>query len=396
MTDTELETLPEEEQEIKLLELVQVLVQRKMLIIKICTVSVVAAAIYSMTLPNIYSATARVLPPQKETGGGLSAMLGQFGGVAGLAGGGLGGAGNSDLYLGILKSRSVTDAVIQQLDLAKVFRAPSLEVARRRLEGSLKLQAGKDGIIAITIEDPDPKRAAAIANSYVEELGKTTVRLNLSKAGTERSFLEKRLELVKADLKAAEEDLKNFSQRNKIFQLDAQSKASIESLARVKSDLAKYEVQLSVLSASRTEQSPEVQAARSAIKRLKGELSALGGSGAGEGIPTAGSMPGVGLEYARKLREFKAQEAIFEQLSKQHEVAKLNEAKDSSTLQTLDVAVPSVYKSKPSRSGIVIASAFASFAFSFVLVLLLDYLNKAPVEDKKTLENIKRHLFSFR
>jgi tyrosine-protein kinase Etk/Wzc len=385
----------EGDQEINLLELVQVLVKRKMLIIKICSVAIVVSVAYSLILPNIYSATAKILPPQKETGGGLSALLGQAGGLAALAAGGLG--GGSDLYIGILKSRSVADAVIQRLDLLKVYKTKSLEKARTSLDGAVKVQAGKDGIISITAEDKDPKRSALLANAFVEELGRTTVRLNLSKAGTERLFLEKRLDLVKKDLKAAEDDLKNFAQVNKIVQVDSQAKASIEGIARMKADLASREVQLSVLRATRTDQSTEVKALETGIQRLRMEiLKVSGNSGGGEGIPSVGNVPAVGLEYSRKSRELKTQEAIFEQLTKQYEMAKLNEAKDSSSFQVLDEAVVPVKKSKPKRSLIVIMVTLSAFFVSILIVFVQEYLAKVSDEDKKILENIKTLALTFK
>ena len=128
-----------EEQEINLLELLQVIARRKMVIVKLCGAVAVLAVIYSLTLPNIYTATAKVLPPQKESGGGLSAILGQVGGLAGLAGGAMGLGGSSELYLGILKSRSVADAVIKRLDLAREFKTKTPDETRRVLEGVVKV-----------------------------------------------------------------------------------------------------------------------------------------------------------------------------------------------------------------------------------------------------------------
>jgi len=384
-----------EEPEINLLELLHVVVKRKMLIIKICTITVVAAVAYSLTLPNVYSATAKVLPPQKEGGGGLSALLGQAGGLAGIAAGGLG--GGSDLYVGILKSRSVADAVIKQLNLVEVYKAKSLESARKGLEGAVKVQGGKDGIISIVAEDEDPKRSAQLANAFVEELARTTVRLNLSKAGTERMFLEKRLDIVKNDLKVAEEDLKTFSQRNKIVQVDSQAKASIEGVSRLKADLAAKEVQLAVLRSNQTDESSEVKAVLTGIRRLRGELGALtGNGGVSESIPAIGNVPGVGLEYSRKLRELKTQEAIFEQLTKQYEVVKINEAKDSSSLQILDEAVVPVNKSKPRRSIIVILAAACSLFASIVLVFVQEYIAKLSDADIIIIEDIKRSTLSLK
>jgi len=395
MTDKQNQAVLDDRVEINLLEVAQLLIKRKMFIIKLCSVAVLASVIYSLTLPNIYSATAKLVPPQKDAGGGLSAMLGQMGGLAGLAAGGLG--GGSDLYLGILKSRSVADAVVQRLDLVKVYQSPTLEAARLRLDAAVKVQAGKDGIITISAEDLDPKRAALLANTVVDELGRTTVRLNLSKAGTERAFLEKRLAQVKTDLKAAEESLKVFSQSSKIIQVDSQAKASIEGIARLKGELAKEEVQLAVMSSNQTEQSPEVKALQTGIRRLRAELTSLAGPGSGgEGIPNVGNLPSAGLEYSRKLRDFKVQEAIFEQLTKQYEMAKINETKDSSSLQVLDEAVVPVSKSRPKRSLIVVVSAVTAFLVSILIIFAQEYFGKMSEEDRRIVDGIKKQALSYK
>ena len=397
MTDMQSPADTTAEREIKLLELVQVLVKRKMLIIKITVLAMVVSVIVSLVLPNIYTASAKILPPQKESGGGLSALLGQAGGgLAGLAAaGGFGGGG--DLYLGILKSRSVADAVIKRLALDKVYQTENLEASRKKLERAVKVQAGKDGIISIIAEDKDPERCALIANTFVDELGRTTVRLNLSKAGTERLFLEKRLVLVKKDLKAAEDDLKAFAQANKIVQVDSQAKASIEGVARLKAELAKQEVQLAVIRSNQTEQSPEVMALLTGIRRLKGELGALTGTGGGaEGIPSVGNVPSVGLDYSRKLREFKTQEAIFEQLSKQYEMAKLNEAKDSNSFQVLDDAVAPVKRTKPARSLIVVLVSATAFFSSVLLAFVLEYFSRLSSEDRDLLREIGKSALDFK
>lgn len=383
-------------QEINLLDLLHVLVKRKMLIIKTCGFCLVASVIYSLTLPNMYAATAKILPPQKESGGGISALLGQAGGgLASIAAGGL--SGGSDLYIGILKSRSVNDAVIERLGLLKVYRENSFEGARKKLGYAVTLLAGKDGIISITAEDRDPERSAALANTLVDELDKATVRLNLSKAGTERAFLERRLQLVGKDLKAAEDDLKAFAQNNKVVQVDAQAKASIEGVARLKAELASKQVQLAVLRSKQTEESPAVKTLVAATAKLEQEISALAGrNGVSAGIPSVGSVPGLGLEYSRKVRELKTQEAIFEQLTKQYEMAKLNEARDSSSLQILDTAVPPVRKSKPSRALIVSLATVAAFFVSVVIAFVQEYLGMMPERDKNIMNSIKLNALKFR
>jgi tyrosine-protein kinase Etk/Wzc len=383
------------EDEINLLELLQVIVKRKSFIFKVCAAAVVLSICYSLTLKNSYTATAKLLPPQKESGGGLSPLLGQAGGLAGLAGGVLG--GSSDLYMGILKSRSVADAVIKRLDLQTEFKAKNLDDTRNSLAGAVKVQAGKDGIISISADSTDPKKAALLANTLVDELSRRSVELNLSKAGTERMFLEKRLEVVKQDLKNAENDMKAFQEKYKTIKADSQATVAIEGIARLQAEIVTKEVQLATLRNSMTDENSEVKALQAGIARLKSQLGAMTGSGgAGNIIPSTGNVPGLGVEYVRKLRELKIQEAIYEQLTKQYEVAKINEAKDSSSLQVLDEAVEPLRKSKPKRALIVILSTVTAFFISIFIVFIREYFSKLTPEDAEIVGNIKRSLFRFR
>ena len=202
---------------------------------------------------------------------------------------------------------------------------------------------------------------------------------------------------MKKDLKMAEDDLKSFAQQNKIVHVDSQAKASIESIARMKAELASREVQVSILRSTRTDQSAEVKALETGIQRLKSEISQMSGnSDGGEAIPSVGNMPAVGLEYSRKMRELRTQEAIFEQLTKQYEMAKLSEAKDSSSFQILDEAVVPVKKSKPVRSLIVILAAVIGFFVSILVVFFQEYLAKISDDDRVIVKNIKKHILAFK
>lgn len=384
----------EQEEEINLLDLLSVLVKRKSMIIKVTVIAALLSIGYSLTLPNIYQASSTVLPPGKDSGGGLAAALaGQAGALAGLAGvAGIGGP--TDLYMSLLKSRSVTDAVIKRLDLIREFKSKKPDDARKKLEGKVKFQAGaKDGIITITATDKKPEMAATLVNTYVDELGKLTLRLNLSKASAERSFLEKRIEVVRQDLRAAEDALKDFSQKNKTVQVDSQAKASIEAVARLKAEMVTKEVQLSALRVSQTDESPEVKSLLTTISRLKREIGARSGSdGSGEGLPSVGSVPSLGVQYARLLRQVKVQEAVFEQLTKQFELAKLSEAKDSANIQVIDAAVAPDRKARPKRSMIVMLATISAFFASVMAAFLFEYLEKLPPEDRQRLEEMKLSL----
>jgi len=281
--------------------------------------------------------------------------------------------------MGILKSRTVTDSVIKRLDLHTELKSTNADDTRKKLQELVKFQAGKDGIITITADYKDPAKAALLANTFIEELQKKSQQMNLTKASTERSFLEKRLMVVKQDLKTAEEEMKSF-----------QEKVAIEGIARLRAEIISKEVQLAALRNSMTDESSEVSALLAGLSRLRKQLSSMSGTGEGGGvIPSVGNAPAIGVQYIRHLRELRTQEAIFEQLTKQFELAKINEARDSSSLQVLDEAVPPLRKSKPKRALIVILSAVTAFFCSVFLVFIREYLAKLSPEDSAIMDELK-------
>jgi uncharacterized protein involved in exopolysaccharide biosynthesis len=379
----------EAEEEINLLELLRVVVRNLPLIARITTAVAILSLVYSLTLQNVYTAKATLLPPQKDSGGGAAALLASMGGgLAGLAGG-LGG-GSADLYLGILKSRTVTDSVIKRLDLHTELKSKNADDTRKKLQNLVKFQAGKDGIITITADYKDPAKAALLANTFIDELQKKSLQLNLTKASTERNFLEKRLTVVKQDLKVAEEEMKSFQEKNKTIKADSQAAAAIEGIARLRAEIVSKEVQLAALRSSMTDESAEVRSLLAGITKLKSQQNSMSGAGTGGGvIPSVGSAPSIGVEYIRRLRELKTQEALFEQLTKQFELAKINEARDSSSLQVLDEAVAPLRKSSPKRALIVILSAVTAFFCSVFLVFIKEYLAKLSPEDSAIMAEMK-------
>jgi uncharacterized protein involved in exopolysaccharide biosynthesis len=375
--------------EINILKLLRIFFRNLSMIARITGIVALLSILVSLMMKNVYTAKASLLPPQKDSGGGTAALLASMGGgLAGLAGG-LGG-GSADLYMGILKSRTVTDAVIKRLNLTTELHSNNADDIRRKLQNLVKFQAGKDGIITITVDYTDPVKAALFANTYIDELQKKSQQLNLTKASSERSFLEKRLVLVKQDLKTAEDDMKSFQEKNKTIKADSQAAAAIDGIARLRAEIVSKEVQLAALRNSMTDENSEVSAMLAGISRLRKQLNSMSGTGDGGGvIPSVGNAPSIGVEYIRRLRELKTQEALFEQLSKQYELAKISEARDSSTLQVLDEAVTPIRKSKPKRSLIVILSTVSAFFFSVFLVFIREYLTHLTPEDSAIMGEMK-------
>ena len=381
----------ETEEETNLLELLRVVVRNLPLIAKITAGAIIVSVLFSLMLKNVYTAKATLLPPQKESVGGASALLASMGGgIAGLSGG-LGSP--AELYLEILKSRSVADAVIKRLDLPREFKTKNADATRTRLLGVVKFQAAKTGIISITADYKDPVKAALFANTFVDELQKKSLQLNMTKAGTERSFLEKRIAVVKQDLKSAEDDMKSFQEKNKTIKADSQAAVAIESIAKLKAELVTNEVRLAALRNSMTDESADVRTLLTVVTKLKSQLNSMSGSGdVGGVIPSVGNAPSIGVEYVRRLRELKTQEVLFEQLTKQLELAKISEARDSSSLQVLDEAVVPLRKSKPKRALIVILATVTAFFCSIFWVFIKEYLAKLSPEDSAIMDEMKNTL----
>lgn len=376
--------------EINLLDYWWVLVKRKRLIGLIVGSAVVVSVIVSGLLPKIYASTTSILPPQQESSLGAGVAASQLGGgLGGFAGGFLGLKSPADLWVGILKSQTVRDSIIQRFDLMKVFKTQTIEDARNALSEVVRITKSKEDIISITIEDVDPQRAALIANAFVEELDKVNKSVVMSAGGRMRSFVEKRLNEGKVELARIEETVKNFQEKNGAVKLDDQSKAIIETIGRVKGQLMAKEVELQTFLSYATPNNPQAEILRSQVEELRGSLRELEEGEKGERssskgffIPTA-KMPDLALQYARILREAKVQETLYGLLTQQYEMARIQEVKDSPTVQILDIAKVPEKKSKPKRASIIILSTFTASFFSVFAAFILEYMEKVKASTER-------------
>lgn len=374
---------------INLLEYLEIIAKKWRLIVKVMVAAFVISIIVSLQKPNIYSSTALILPPQQDSGmmGMMSALSG---GMAGLAGDLLGKGTTGDLYVGILNSRAVKDTIIDRFNLVDVFKQKYRLDTYKILAAKAEIAAGKkDGIISITVEDKDPKLAADLANAFAEELGRLTVKLSITGAAQNRGYLEQRLAKAKDDLNRAEEALKTFRSSNKALDVPEQAKAAISGLAQLKAQLAIQEVQLAGMRSRFTDTTPEVTDLKASISSLQAQISQVEGSGRGSSIPSMGSVPELGREYVRLMREFKVQETIFELLTKQYEMAKMSEAKDVDGIQIIQRATVPDKKSEPKRSIIVLASTFAAGFGAVLYIFMREASERISHEDRERLRRIR-------
>lgn len=382
-----------DEGEINLLDLLEVLVKRWRMIAKITAAAAVVAVIYSLLLPNIYTASTMIIPSEEDKGGGMAALMGQMGGLAGLAGGAIGGKTSADLFTTLLKSEALQDPIIDRFKLMATYKAKFRTDVYNALKSKTLVSPGKkDGVITISISDKDPKFAADLANALVEELGKLAVGLNIAGSAKNRIFLEKRIAETRADLSHAEESLKAFQSKNKTFSITEQTRATIEGVAQLRGQLAIKEVELAAQQSRFTDASQEVKTARAAIASLRGQIGSLEGQREGSSsiITSVGSMPQLGQDYVRLMRDFKIQEAVLEMLTKQYESVKISEAKDVTPFQVLQKAKVPERKSKPKRSMIVILATVTAFFVSVFASFILEAFQKMPEADKLRLKAMVR------
>lgn len=379
MTDPSQQPVPtirQEADEISLFDLLIVLVKNVKMLLGVAFGAAIIVAAYSLMLPNIYTASARILPPQQNQSS-ASTMLGQLGV---LASGTLGIKNPNDLYVGMLKSRTVADNIIARFKLKELYRITLLDDTRSALEGNVHVVAGRDGIISIAVDDKDAKRAAAMANAYVDELYKLTQNLAVTEASQRRLFFEKQLKLARDELTAAEVAMEKTQQQTGLIKLDGQTEAIIRAVAELRAQVAAKEVQLGAIQSFATEHNPDYVRAKTELTGLQAQLGAMErtqGPLSGDVLMATGKIPEAGLEYARKFRDVKYRETVYELLANQYELAKVDEAKNSSMIQVLDMAVQPERKSNPNRTRMVIEGALVGFFLAVLWSFAWEAIKKA-------------------
>jgi uncharacterized protein involved in exopolysaccharide biosynthesis len=385
------------ETEVSLLDIVVLLLERKRFIVRFTLGAAVLAIVVSLLLPVQYEAKTVLLPPAQNSsvGSALMGQLGNLGALASLAGGSLGIKNPADMYVSLLTSRTVEDAMIQRFGLMTEYHQKRMSDTRKEFERRTTAVAGtKDGLIRLSVEDHDPKRAAELANGYVEEFRKLSASLAITEAARRRLFFEQQVQQSKDKLTEAEEAMTKTEQSTGVLQIDSQARSLIESAAVLRAQVVAKEVQIEGMRSFATDDNPNVVLAKQELAALQSQLDHLAGSQHDTGSDinlSKGRVTQSGMEYLRRFRDLKYQETVFELLAKEFEVAKLDEAREGSIIQVVDAAVPPDRKSSPHRALIVIgATIFAFFIAVFWTWLResLHYAFELP-ENRQRLRAIK-------
>ena len=333
--------------------------------------AMLASALIAILIPVRYQSVTRLMPPDGQSSSGLGLLAALFGrngagGLAGLAGDVLGVKSSGALFVGIVNSQTVQDALINRFQLMKEYHDTKIEDARKDLLARTDVSEDrKSGIISIAVIDHDPNRAAAMAQSYVKELDRLVAHVSTSSARRERIFLEERLEEVKKDLDGAAKSFSEFASKNTAIDIPAQGKAMVEAAATLQGRLIAAESEVSGLRQIYTNDNVRVRAAEARVEELKRKLNEIGGAGTQGDLkndnslyPSIRKLPLLGVTYADLYRQTKVQETVFELLTEQYELAKVQEAKEIPTVKVLDPAIVPTKKSFPPRRVITLLGTF--------------------------------------
>ena len=314
----------------------------------------------------------------------LALLAGKGGeGLSSLAGDLTGMKSNGSLFIGILRSWTLEDRLIDSFQLRKVYRQATLKDTRETLANNTEISEDrKSGIISITVLDKSPTRARDLAHSYVEELNRLNAQLTTSAARREREFLEQRLQAVKVELDAAAKDLSTFSSQKSMLDVTEQGKAMVGAASAVEGELIATEAQLGSLRQIYTDNNYRITALEGRAGALRQQLEKLKGAptspGAANASPTDGDFPTIrqlpllGVRYLELFRRLKIQEAVFETLTKQYELAKVSEAKETPVVRVLDPANVPEKKTSPHRLLMMFAGLMLGFFAATVNVLASD------------------------
>lgn len=380
------------EDEINLLDYWRVVRKRWKLIAWTFGVSVVIAAVVSLLMTPIYRATTTIMPIE-SSGGGLSSTLQNLGSLPFVGGmvGSIGGASGDKLVV-ILKSRTVAEDVIHSLDLIKVLfgndqdEPPTLQEAIRSLTDMAGITDNKKGLISVSVEYEDPEIAALIANQYTTALGKFLNENAVSMAKRNRMFIKGQLEKVKEELINAEEAMKSFQTDKRIIAMDAQAEAAIKAVTDLKGQIMAREVQLGVIRQFSTAANPDVLRIKDELRELRKQMTMVESSEGNPGIealPSLSEAPTLGLQYIRLKRNALVQEKLFELLTQQYEMARIEEAKEDITFQVIDRAVPPEKRIKPKRKLTVMLAGVVSLFAGVFVVFFMEFLENIKEREEE-------------
>jgi uncharacterized protein involved in exopolysaccharide biosynthesis len=408
------------------------------ILLRATAIGLLASTLVAFLIPRSYTSTAQLMPPDQQSTSALAMMAGMAtkagGGLGAMAGDLLGVKSSGALFIGILRSQTAQDRLVEKFDLKRVYGKRLVIDAREKLDEKTSVSEDrKSGIISISVTDHSPQRAAALANAYVDALNSLVAELSTSSAHRERVFLEERLRVAKQDLDDAANQLAQFSSKNNTLDIQTEGKAMLDAAGTIAGELIAAQSQLEGLRQIYTDDNSRVRSMNARVAELRRQLEKLGGT---QGIaekthpalasgqvpdarstqatdppvnelmgqnsampyPTIRSLPLLGAKYADYYRRAKIEETVFELLTQQYELAKVQEAKETPSVKVLDPGIVPEKKSFPPRLIITFLGTMLAFSMSVVWVLGSNQWQQADPDDPRmvlaheVVEKVKEHL----
>jgi len=344
------EAYDDEDEGVGLLDLALPLARRWKMLLLLPVLATALGFAGSYLITPVFTSRTSMLPPQPPQSAAASA-IGQLGALASLAGGGAAAIKSpADQYVALMQSVTVADRLIERFKLASVYDTRFQFQARQELAKNTRITPGKkDGLITIEVDDTDPKRAAAMATAYIDELRLMTGQLAITEAQQRRVFFEAQLQQTRDRLAKAQQTLE--ASGFNAGALKAEPKAAAEAYAKLRAELTAAEVKLQALRRNLADGAPEVLQQQSMAGALRSQLASLERS----------TQTGGDADYISKFREFKYQETLFELFARQYELARVDESREGGLIQVVDPASLPEWKTRPKRSLIAAGAGVVTF-----------------------------------
>ncbi|MGA3161877.1 MAG: Wzz/FepE/Etk N-terminal domain-containing protein [Terracidiphilus sp.] len=355
--------------------MIRVAIKRRKLIGTAALAIVGLGCVVALLLPCRYMATTVILPPQQggSAGAAMMAQLSSLGAMAGAGASALGIKNLNDMQVALLKSRTVEDAMVARFHLQELYHTKYLSSARKRLEKKAYFDNGlKDGLIRLSVVDPDPRRAAELANGWVEEYRRFSATLAVNEASGRKLFFERQVADARENLARAEEEMKQTEQRTGVMEIDGQAHAMIAAAAMLRAQVTAKQVEIQAMRQFAADENPDLERARQELSSLEAQLADVDvdhDRRSGDLVAPRGKVTQAVMEYERALREVKYRETIVGLVMRLYEMARVDEARQGVQAQVIDAAAVPDRPVSLFRIWIVLGTLLLSLPLALALAL---------------------------
>ncbi|MFQ5605281.1 MAG: GumC family protein [bacterium] len=391
--------MEKEIKEVSFLGFIATILNWRRLILRNFLIFTILGLIISLILPHWYTSTATIMPPESSSDASLN-MLSLISDVPFNLSGAFGfGSTMADIYIGILQSRNVREQVIKRLDLMTIWEEDLMEDALRQLDGQTQIELTDEGFIAISITARTRQRSQKMCQVFVEELDRVNQSARYTTARYTREFIGKRMKEADQDLRLAAEKLRDFQKQYSVISLEEQSLSSIRAAAEIRAQIALNEVEYDVLTKQLSKSHEKIKLVKHRIAALQNQLNLIeygNGKADSDLLLPFSKIPDLGLQYIFLYKDVEVQKAIYELLVKQYEQARIQESRDTPTVEILDPPDLPERKSKPKRALVVLAASLLSFFISGFTIVINGYIEKIRVQNPEEYDRFVSAYSAFR